>query len=100
MLSNNLIPSSACILFFSSFTLPSKIPTIYLSKEVFPAPLLPIIPKHLNGPILQETFEKMLKFSINEKNKQLAKDKVMKICDELRIYNPLVSKITVNVIED
>jgi len=43
---------------------------------------------------------KMLKFSINEKNKQLAKDKVMKICDELRIYNPLVSKITVNVIED
>ena len=42
----------------------------------------------------------MLKFSINEKNKQLAKDKVMKICDELRIYNPLVSKITVNVIED
>lgn len=43
---------------------------------------------------------KMLKFSINEKNKQLAKDKVMKICDELRIYNPLVSKITVNVTED
>ena len=43
---------------------------------------------------------KMLKFSINEKNKQLAKDKVMKICDELRIYNPLVSKITVNLIED
>ena len=43
---------------------------------------------------------KMLKFSINEKNKQLAKDKVMKICDELRIYNPLVSEITVNVTED
>ena len=40
---------------------------------------------------------KMLKFSINEKNKQLAKDKVMKICDEMRIYNPLVSKITATV---
>ena len=40
---------------------------------------------------------KMLKFSIIEKNKKLAESKVLKICDELRIYNPLVSKITVNV---
>jgi len=40
---------------------------------------------------------KMLKFSIIEKNKKLAESKVIKICDELRIYNPLVSKVTVNV---
>ena len=40
---------------------------------------------------------KMLKFSITEKNKKLAESKVLKICDELRIYNPLVSKGTVNV---
>ena len=40
---------------------------------------------------------KMLKFSIIEKNKKLAESKVLKICDELRIYNPLVSKVTVNV---
>ena len=40
---------------------------------------------------------KMLKFSINEKTKKLAEAKVLKSCDELRIYNPLVSKITVNV---
>ena len=40
---------------------------------------------------------KMLKLSITEKNKKLAKSKVLKICDELRIYNPLVSKVTVNV---
>ena len=40
---------------------------------------------------------KMLKFSITEKNKKLAASKVLKICDELRIYNPLVSKVTVNV---
>ena len=40
---------------------------------------------------------KMLKFSINEKTKKLAESKVLKICAELRIYNPLVSKITVNV---
>ena len=40
---------------------------------------------------------KMLKLSITEKNKKLAESKVLKICDELRIYNPLVSKVTVNV---
>ena len=40
---------------------------------------------------------KMLKFSITEKNKKLAESKVLKICDELRIYNPLVSNVTVNV---
>ena len=28
---------------------------------------------------------------------KLAESKVLKICDELRIYNPLVSKVTVNV---
>ena len=39
----------------------------------------------------------MLKFSITEKNKKLAASKVLKICDELRIYNPLVCKVTVNV---
>jgi len=36
----------------------------------------------------------ILKFSISEKNEKSAKDKVIKICDDLRIYNPLVSKVT------
>jgi phosphoribosylformylglycinamidine synthase len=36
----------------------------------------------------------VLKFSITEKNEKSAKDQVIKICDELRIYNPLVSKVT------
>ena len=36
----------------------------------------------------------ILKFSIVEKNEKSGKDKVIKICDELRIYNPLVSKVT------
>ena len=40
---------------------------------------------------------KMLKFSITEKNKKLAESKVLKICNDLRIYNPLVSKVIVNV---
>jgi len=37
----------------------------------------------------------ILKFSITEKNENNAKTKVLKICDDLRIYNPLVSKVTV-----
>jgi len=39
----------------------------------------------------------ILKFSIAEKTEEDAKDKVIKICDELRIYNPLVSKVTTMV---
>ena len=36
----------------------------------------------------------ILKFTIIEKNEKTATNKIMKICDELRIYNPLVSKVT------
>ena len=36
----------------------------------------------------------ILKFSITDSNEQSAKDSILKICDELRIYNPLVSKVT------
>ena len=36
----------------------------------------------------------ILKFFITEKNAQDAKDAIVKTCDELRIYNPLVSKVT------
>jgi phosphoribosylformylglycinamidine synthase len=43
---------------------------------------------------------KMLKFKINEKNKALAEKKIKKLCDDLRIYNPMVSKITTEVFED
>ena len=39
----------------------------------------------------------ILKFSITEKNEESAKDQVVKICDDLRIYNPLVSKVTATV---
>ena len=42
----------------------------------------------------------ILKFSITEKNEKIAKDKVVKICDEMRIYNPLVSKVTATVKKD
>ena len=42
---------------------------------------------------------KILKFTIKEKNKTAARTKVQEICDELRIYNPMVSIVTLDVIE-
>ena len=42
---------------------------------------------------------KMLRFTINEKDKKAAQSKVQDICDDLRIYNPMVSKVTVEVFE-
>ena len=43
---------------------------------------------------------KMLKFTINEENKETAQSKVQEICDDLRIYNPMVSKVTIDVFEN
>lgn len=40
---------------------------------------------------------KMLKFTIKEKDKNTAQSKIQDICDELRIYNPMVSKITIDI---
>jgi phosphoribosylformylglycinamidine synthase len=45
------------------------------------------------------TTAKMLKFTINEKDKKTAESKIQNICDELRIYNPMVSKITINAFD-
>jgi len=38
---------------------------------------------------------KMLKFEIEAKNKELAEKIVMELCNEFRIYNPIVSKVSV-----
>ncbi|HET8719728.1 MAG TPA: phosphoribosylformylglycinamidine synthase subunit PurS [Candidatus Nitrosotenuis sp.] len=40
---------------------------------------------------------KMLKFQISAATKQAAQNKVKKLCDDLRIYNPIVSKVTFSV---
>ncbi|MDX1533201.1 MAG: phosphoribosylformylglycinamidine synthase subunit PurS [Nitrosopumilaceae archaeon] len=42
---------------------------------------------------------KMLKFIITEKSKQSAQKKIQELCDELRIYNPMVSKTTIKVFD-
>ena len=41
----------------------------------------------------------MLKFKVDEKTKAKAKTKIQEICDELRIYNPMVSKVTITVFD-
>jgi len=43
---------------------------------------------------------KMLKFKIIEKSKASAEKKIRKLCDDLRIYNPMVSKITIEAFDD
>ena len=42
---------------------------------------------------------KMLKFTIKEKDKKTAQSKIQEICDELRIYNPMVSKVTLVIFD-
>ena len=41
---------------------------------------------------------KMLKFQIEAKNKESAEKSVMDLCNEFRIYNPLVSKVSVETL--
>lgn len=40
---------------------------------------------------------KMLRFQISTTNKKAAEETVQKLCNELRIYNPMVSKVTFTV---
>ena len=62
----------------------------------------------LNDLVLKNSFSsvskirsaKMLKFEIKEKNKNFAKKKIQTLCDELRIYNPVVSKISIEAFDD
>ena len=42
---------------------------------------------------------KMLKFTIQENDKETAQSKIKEICDDLRIYNPMVSVVTIDVFE-
>ena len=41
----------------------------------------------------------MLKFTIQENDKKTAQSKIREICDDLRIYNPMVSVVTIDVFE-
>ena len=43
---------------------------------------------------------KILEIEIESNNLEEAKEKIQKLCDDLRIYNPLVSTITLRVNEE
>jgi phosphoribosylformylglycinamidine synthase len=61
----------------------------------------------LNDLVLRGNYEsvskiksaKMLRFTIEENSKEYAQLKVQEICDEVRIYNPLVSKVTFDIFD-
>ena len=61
----------------------------------------------LNDLVLKGTYKavskiktaKMLKFTIIENDKKTAESNVQEICDDLRIYNPMVSVVTIDVFE-
>lgn len=54
-----------------------------------------LIIKGNNSAVKKLRSAKMLKFEVDAKNKKLAEKIVMEICNEFRIYNPLVSRVSV-----
>lgn len=54
-----------------------------------------LILKGNNSAVKKVRSAKMLKFEIDAKNKKLAEKIVMDLCNEFRIYNPLVSHVSI-----
>jgi len=58
-----------------------------------------LILKDKNTSVKKIRSAKTLKFEIEAKAKEQAEKTVLELCNELRIYNPLVSKISVQAID-
>ena len=54
-----------------------------------------LILKVRDTPVKKVRSAKMLKFEVEAKNQKLAEKTVMELCNEFRIYNPLVSKVSI-----
>ncbi len=54
-----------------------------------------LILKVRDAPVKKVRSAKMLKFDVEAKNRKLAEKIVIDLCNEFRIYNPLVSKVSV-----
>ncbi len=54
-----------------------------------------LILKKRDTPVKKVRSAKMLKFEVEAKNQKLAEKIIMELCNEFRIYNPLVSKVYV-----
>ena len=59
-----------------------------------------LILKGNNSSVKKIRCAKMLKFEVDAKNKKIAEKTVMDLCNEFRIYNPLVSRVTVESSEN
>ena len=55
-----------------------------------------LVLKSKNSSVKKIRSGKILSFVIDHKNIKSAEEKVKEICDELRIFNPLVSKVTIS----
>ena len=58
-----------------------------------------LILKGNNSSVKKIRSGKMLKFEVDAKNKKIAEKTVMDLCNEFRIYNPLVSRVTIETSE-
>lgn len=58
-----------------------------------------LILKGNNSSVKKIRSAKMLKFEVDAKNKKMAEKTVIDLCDEFRIYNPLVSRVIVESAE-
>ncbi|HSB57916.1 MAG TPA: phosphoribosylformylglycinamidine synthase subunit PurS [Nitrosopumilaceae archaeon] len=58
-----------------------------------------LILKGNNSSVKKIRSAKMLKFEVDAKNKKIAEKTVMDLCNEFRIYNPLVSRVSVETFE-
>ena len=54
-----------------------------------------LVLKDKKVPVKKVRSAKMLRFDIEAKNKESAEKTVLGLCNEFRIYNPLVSKVSV-----
>lgn len=58
-----------------------------------------LILKGNNSSVKKIRSAKMLKFEVDAKNKKIAEKIVVDLCNEFRIYHPLVSHVTVESFE-
>ena len=54
-----------------------------------------LILKNHDASVKKVRSAKMLKFDVDAKNRKIAEKIVLDLCNEFRIYNPLVSKVSV-----
>ncbi|OLC35311.1 MAG: phosphoribosylformylglycinamidine synthase, purS protein [Thaumarchaeota archaeon 13_1_40CM_4_38_7] len=57
-----------------------------------------LVLKDKKTPVKKVRSAKMLRFEIEAKNKESAEKAVLALCNEFRIYNPLVSKVSVETL--